>query len=274
MKGQITKINSDNYYVSSNDKEYICKLRGKFRKDNFTFKVGDYVIFNEKEKIIEGLEKRRNYLDRPNVSNIDQAFIITSLKSPDFSDNLLDKLLTICFINDIKPVICLTKKDLLAKDEFRALKKISSYYKKLGIKVIYNKNLRKIKKMFKNKTTVFTGQTGSGKSTLMNRLDKNLNFETNEISQALGRGKHTTRYVSLVNIGKGKVLDTPGFSSLDLTKYSDKDIKDSFIEFKKYDCPYKNCSHTNEKECKVKKEVGKGILKSRYDNYLKFIEKR
>ena len=191
------------------------------------------IIFNEKEKIIEGLEKRRNYLDRPNVSNIDQAFIITSLKSPDFSDNLLDKLLTICFINDIKPVICLTKKDLLGKDEFRALKKIISYYKKLGIKVIYNKNLRKIKKMFKNKTTVFTGQTGSGKSTLMNRLDKNLNFETNEISQALGRGKHTTRYVSLVNIGKGKVLDTPGFSSLDLTKYSDKDIKDSFIEFKK-----------------------------------------
>ena len=108
----------------------------------------------------------------------------------------------------------------------------------------------------------------------MNKLDKNLNFETNEISKALGRGKHTTRYITLVELFKGKVLDTPGFSALDLTNYTNEEIKKSFIEFNKYNCPYKNCNHINEKECKVKKEVGHNILKSRYENYKKFIEKR
>ena len=128
--------------------------------------------------------------------------------------------------------------------------------------------------MLKNKTIVFTGQTGAGKSSLMNKLDKNLNFETNEISKALGRGKHTTRYVTLVSIGKGKVLDTPGFSSIDLSKYTDKEIKDAFIEFNKYNCPYKDCTHTKEKECNVKSHINNGILDSRYENYIKFIEKR
>lgn len=274
MKGQIVKIISNDYFVSYEQKECICKARGKFRKDNITPKVGDYVIFDIEEKIITEVLERKNTLERPNVSNIDVAFIITSLKKPDFSSNLLDKLLTICEINNIKPVICLTKKDLLTKEELRNIKPVIKYYKKIGYKVIYNKNIRKIKKQLKNKTTVFTGQTGAGKSTLMNKLDKNLNFETNEISEALGRGKHTTRYITLVSINKGKVLDTPGFSALDLTKYKDEEIRDSFIEFKKYLCPYKNCMHINEKECNLKKEIDKNILKSRYENYLKFIEKR
>lgn len=128
--------------------------------------------------------------------------------------------------------------------------------------------------MFKDKTIVFTGQTGAGKSSLINKLDKNLNFETDEISKALGRGKHTTRYVTLVELFKGKVLDTPGFSALDLSNYTDKEIKDSFLEFNKCNCRYKDCNHLNEKECKVKEEIGKKILKSRYENYKKFIEKR
>lgn len=274
MKGQIIKIISNDYFVSYQNKEYICKARGKFKNDKTTLKVGDYCIFNEKEKIITKILPRKNTLERPSVSNIDEAFIITSLKKPDFSSNLLDKLLVVCEINGIIPIICLTKKDLLTNNEWKNLKKDIKYYKKLGYKVIYNTNIFKIKRMFKNKTIVFTGQTGSGKSTLMNKLDKNLNFETNEISEALGRGKHTTRYVTLVNILKGKVLDTPGFSALDLSIYKDEDIKNSFIEFSKYNCKYKNCMHLNEKECKVKKEVGKTILKSRYDNYKKFIEKR
>lgn len=274
MKGQIIKIVSNDYFIESNNSEYICKARGKLKKDNIIPKVGDYVIFNKEEKVLEKVLPRKNELDRPNVSNIDEAFIITSLKKPDFSTNLLDKLLVICEINGITPVICLTKKDLLTKNEWSSLKRIIKYYKKLGYPVLYNNNISKIKKRFKNKTIVFTGQTGSGKSTLLNKLDKSLNFETNEISEALGRGKHTTRYVTLVSIAGGKVLDTPGFSAIDLTKYTDEEIRDSFAEFKKYHCSYKNCMHINEKECKVKKQVGEQILKSRYENFLKFIEKR
>ena len=274
MKGQIIKIISDDNFVEYQNNIYACKARGKLRKDNITPKVGDYVIFNKEEKIIEKVLPRKNELDRPFVSNIDEAFIITSLKNPDFSTNLLDKLITICEINNIKPVICLTKKDLLEKDEFKKLKSVINYYKRIGYSVIYNNKIKRIKKMIKNKTVVFTGQTGAGKSSLMNKLDKNLNFETNEISKALGRGKHTTRYVTLVSIGKGKVLDTPGFSSIDLSKYTDKEIKDTFIEFNKYNCPYKDCTHTKEKECNVKEHINNGILDSRYENYIKFIEKR
>lgn len=274
MKGQIVKIISNDYFIKSKDKEYICKARGKFRNDNIIPKVGDYVFFDEKKLVIETIEKRKNELNRPSVSNIDIAFLITSLKQPDFSTNLLDKLLTICNLKNIKPIICLTKKDLLTKEELKNIKKIMKYYKKLGYKVIYNHELFKIKKIFKRKTVVFTGQTGAGKSSLLNKLDKNLNFETNEISKALGRGKHTTRYITLVELYKGKVLDTPGFSAIDLEEYTDQQIKNSFIEFGHYNCPYKNCSHINEKECKVKKDIGNKILKSRYENYKKFIEKR
>lgn len=274
MKGQIIKIISDDYFIDSSLGEIICKARGKFRKDNISPKVGDYVIFDNDKKIIEKILDRKNELDRPLVSNIDEAFIVTSLKKPDFSDNLLDKLLVVCEINNIKPVICLTKKDLLNKDEYSKLKNVLKYYKSLGYTVVYNNKIRKIKRMFKNKTVVFTGQTGAGKSSLINKLDKSLDFETNEISEALGRGKHTTRYVTLVSIGKGKVVDTPGFSAIDLSLYSTEQIKKSFIEFDKYICPYKDCTHTKEKECEVKKHINNGILKSRYNNYIKFIEKR
>lgn len=274
MKGQIVKIISNDYFVSYLDKEYVCKARGKFRNSNIVPKVGDYCIFDKNDLIIERILSRKNELDRPCVSNIDQAFIITSLKKPDFSTNLLDKLLVICEINGIIPVICLTKRDLLSNNEWKSLKPVINYYKRLGYDVVFNNQLFRIKRMFKNKTTVFTGQTGAGKSTLMNRLDKSLNFETNEISDALGRGKHTTRYVTLVSLCRGKVLDTPGFSAIDLSLYSDCDIRDSFVEFRKGKCMYKNCMHINEKECSVKKLVGTHILKSRYDNYIKFIEKR
>ena len=274
MKGQIIKIISDDYFIDSSHGEFICKARGKFRKDNISPKVGDYVIFDMDKKIIEKILPRKNELDRPLVSNIDEAFIVTSLKKPEFSENLLDKLLVVCEINNIKPVICITKKDLLTKNEFNKIKPVLKYYKKLGYTVVYNNQLFKIKRMFKNKTVVFTGQTGAGKSSLINKLDKNLDFETNEISEALGRGKHTTRYVTLVKIGKGMVVDTPGFSAIDLSVYSNEQIKNSFTEFSKYSCPYKDCMHTKEKDCEVKKHINNSILKSRYDNYIKFIEKR
>lgn len=272
MRGQIVKIISNLYSVSSNNKIYECRARGKFRNDKITPTVGDYVEFDAANNYILNIEPRKNTLIRPLVSNIDQAFVVTSLKDPDFSDNLLDKLLVVLEFNKVRPIICLTKYDLLSNTSKKELKKKIKYYKKIGYTIVYNHNLFRIKRLFKNKTTVFTGQTGAGKSTLLNKLNKRLNLQTGEISKALGRGKHTTRHVELIEMCKGKVLDTPGFSMVDFNEMSREDIRDGFVEFSAYKCNFKNCMHLNEKKCSVKDAVNEGhILKSRYDNYKKFI---
>lgn len=274
MQGQIVKILSNLYFVNCDGKIYECRSRGKFRNQNITPTVGDYVLFDHENNYILEILPRKNTLVRPLVSNIDQAFIITSCKSPDFSANLLDKLLVVLEYHSIKPIICFTKYDLLNSSEKKDINNNIKYYKSIGYKVLKNTNLFRIKKLFKNNTTVFTGQTGAGKSTLLNRLNKNLNLDTAEISKALGRGKHTTRHVELIELFGGKVLDTPGFSSIDFSDMSDSEIRDCFIEFNKYPCPFKDCMHINEKECRVIKAVNDDkILSSRYEDYKKFIRK-
>ena len=275
MEGQIVKILSNLYTVNSNGKIYECHSRGKFRNNKITPMVGDYVKFDSENNYILEILPRRNELERPLVSNIDQGLIVTSLKGPDFSTNLLDKLLVVMEYHKIKPIICLTKNDLLNNNEKKEIKKYVKYYRSLGYKVLYNTNLFRIKRLFKGKTTVFTGQSGAGKSTLINKLDKRLNLETGEISKALGRGKHTTRFVQLIELFGGKVVDTPGFSMIEFNGMTNEDIRDSFLEFKKYPCPFKDCMHLTEKECRVKKEIEKNnILESRYEDYKKFISGR
>ena len=234
--------------------------------------MGDYVLFSKDKKLIEKILDRKNVFQRPKVSNIDQAFLITSLKEPDFSLNLLDKFIVLMEINHVEPIICITKRDLIDDDKFKEYEDILNYYKKIGYRVVFNTELDNLKKLLKDKTSVFTGQTGAGKSTLLNKLNPDWNLETGEISQALGRGKHTTRVVELFEFMGGKVMDTPGFSSLEFKDYSKEDIRNAFIEFKMYPCPFKDCTHTNEKECVVKQEVlENNILESRYLNYLNFI---
>ncbi len=268
MEGQITKVISNNYTVSVGEKEYICKARGKFRKEKKTPLVGDFVVFDEKNNYILEIKPRKNALIRPLVANIDQAFLITSLKEPSLDLNLLDKLLVVMEINKITPVICLTKKDKCSKEELENINQYVSYYKKLGYFVFYNDELDKIKKQIFGKTSVFTGQTGAGKSTLLNLLHPHLQLKTGEISKALNRGKHTTRHVELISMFDGKVLDTPGFSSLEFKDYTKEEIRNAFVEFSFYPCIYKDCNHIEEKECKVKQAVQDGkILKSRYENY-------
>ena len=272
MQGQIVKIISDLHYVSCNNMIYPCKCRGIFRKEHITPVVGDYVLFNKDKKIIEKILPRKNIFQRHKVSNIEQAFIITSLKLPDFSLNLLDKFIILMEINKVKPIICITKSDLLDKNELEKINRYLAYYRKIGYTIVYNYELDKIKGLIKNKISVFTGQTGAGKSTLLNKLCPDLELETGEVSLALGRGKHTTRVVQLVNCDSGKIMDTPGFSSLSLQSYSRMQIRDAFREFNNYLCKYSDCFHINEEECSVKKAViANNILKSRYDNYLSFL---
>lgn len=272
MKGQIVKISSDLHFVNYNDNVYPCKCRGLFRKEHITPVVGDYVLFDIDKKLIEEILPRKNLFQRPKVSNIDQAFLITSLKLPDFSLNLLDKFIVLMEINNVEPIICITKSDLLDEGELNNIKKILDYYKKIGYKVLFNYELDKIEGLLENKTSVFTGQTGAGKSTLLNKLNPDWNLEVGDVSLALGRGKHTTRVVELFELFGGKVMDTPGFSSLEFRDYTKEQIRDAFVEFKFYPCLYKDCMHTKEEECVVKKEVvSNNILESRYKNYLNFI---
>lgn len=272
MKGQIVKISSDLHFVSFNDEVYPCKCRGLFRKEHIIPVVGDYVLFDMDKKLIEEVLPRKNLFQRPKVSNIDQAFLITSLKLPDFSLNLLDKFIVLMEINKVDPIICITKSDLVDDLELSEIKNILKYYEELGYKVVYNFELEIIEALLKDKTSVFTGQTGAGKSTLLNKLNPNWNLEVGEVSLALGRGKHTTRTVELFELFNGKVMDTPGFSSLEFKDYSKEQIRDAFREFKMYPCLYKDCMHTNETECVVKREVlANNIMESRYKNYLNFI---
>ena len=272
MQGQIIKIVSDLHYVSCNDEVYPCKCRGIFRKEHITPVVGDYVLFSIEKKLIEEILPRKNEFERPKVSNIDQAFIVTSLVNPNFSLNLLDKMLVLMELHNVEAIICITKEDLVSDLELEKIRKTLEYYKSLGYEVVSNQEIDKIKTLIKGKTSVFTGQTGAGKSTLLNKLNPNWNLETGEVSLALGRGRHTTRVVELFSLFDGKVMDTPGFSALDFNKYSKEEIRDAFIEFSMYPCPFKDCMHTKEKECIVKQEViSNNILDSRYTNYLNFI---
>ena len=151
-----------------------------------------------------------------------------------------------------------------------------NYYKKIGYEV-YSNTDNELKNIFKDKITVFAGQSGAGKSSLLNRLDSSLNIEIGEVSIALGRGKHTTRHTELIEVLGGLIAENPGFSSIDFRGMKKSDIRDNFIEFNKYRefCEYKDCMHINELNCEVKKKVEDStIRKSRYENYLKFIEKR
>lgn len=275
MQGKIIKQISNDYSVLTDKGVLVCKARGKFRNMNISPLVGDNVLIDEENNYILEILSRKNELVRPLVSNIDQVVIITPVY-PSFDTNLLDKLLIIIEYNNIKPVICITKMDLIDDTKKEEINKFINYYKKIGYEVFLNTELNKIDKIFKDKISVFTGQSGAGKSTLLNRLDSTLNIKTDEISLALGRGKHTTRHTELIPICGGWIADTPGFSSLSFIGMKPEDIRDNVIEFNEYrdDCQYKDCMHVSETNCEVKHQLELGnILKERYNNYLKFINK-
>lgn len=273
MQGQIIKIVSDLHFVSFDGNVYPCKCRGVFRKQHIVPLVGDYVLFDSEKKIINEICPRKNEFKRPKVSNIDQAFLITSLVNPNFSLNLLDKLIVLMELHNVEPIICITKEDLVNDLELAHINEVLEYYKKIGYKVVSNRDIELIKDLISDKCSVFTGQTGAGKSTLLNKLNPEWNLKTGEVSLALGRGRHTTRVVEMFDLFNGKVMDTPGFSALDFLGYTNQEIRDAFIEFKNYPCPFKDCMHKKEEECLVKKAVSSlDILESRYNNYLNFIE--
>lgn len=277
MEGIIIKNVSNDYTVQTAKGINICKPRGKFRFSNLTPLVGDAVIIDDANNYLLEIKPRKNSLIRPPIANVDIALIVTSVKEPNFDSSLLDKLLTIISYNNIEPIICFTKLDLLTDAEITHINEVKSYYQKVGYQVVTNEELDTIKNLIRNKITVFAGQSGAGKSSLLNRLDKKLSLETNEISKALGRGKHTTRCVTLYNIEGALVADTPGFSSIDFRGMTKIEIRDNMKEM--FDnlehCKYSDCMHIKEDGCEVKRKVASGeISQSRYENYQSFLDIR
>ena len=271
MTGRIVKIISNKYTVSCNGEKYECIPRGKFRYIKTSPKVGDIVEFNKDTLTIDSIEPRFNELKRPEVANIDIAIIVTSLTRPDFSSYLLDKMIANVVLKDIKPIIVLTKADLLSNDELEGFKPIIDYYNSIGIPTLLNSELDKLKELIKGSLVTLTGQTGVGKSTLINKIKPELNLETNDISEALGRGKHTTRHTEVYDFKDFYIVDTPGFSALDLDILKEN-LRFAFVEFDN-SCKFNDCMHLNEIGCRVKEQVSNSeILESRYENYKRMVE--
>lgn len=276
MEGRIIRQISNDYTVLA-DQEYICKARGVFRKNSETPLVGDLVEFDQAKRLILKIKPRVNSLVRPAISNVDQALIVTSVKHPDFSTNLLDKLLTIIEYNKIKPIICFTKLDLLNSKERKDIEEYMDYYSSLGYLVLTNENKKNFKNLFKDKITVFTGQSGAGKSSLLNLLDSSLELKTADISYALGRGKHTTRHTELYSLDGGLIADTPGFSAIDLNDLKPIEVRDNMVDmFQALEsCKYRDCMHIKEDGCSVRERIKRDkIFKERYDNYISFINRK
>ena len=275
MEGIIIKNISNDYTVITNNNDLVkCKPRGKFRNNKQTPLVGDKVIIDKEEKVILEIKKRKNELIRPSVSNIDIAVIVTSVKDPNFDSNLLDKQLTIISYNNIIPVIYFTKLDLLTTQKQDEISKIIDYYKRIGY--IVSTNPVDLLKLITNKIVVLTGQSGAGKSTLLNKIDPTLELKTNEISKALGRGKHTTRHTELFKTNNTYIVDTPGFSKIDFLNMKEIDIRDNMKEMfdNLHYCKYSDCMHIKEDGCYIKNLVEqKEILESRYNNYKSFIQR-
>ena len=275
--GKIVKGIGGFYYVDADDVIYECKARVNFRNDNLTPLVGDNVEFSINENAENRIEKifeRKNSLVRPPLANIDVLFIICSLVDPKINPLITDRLIAVAEYKNIEPVIVLTKTDL--EPDFSQYVDI---YEKAGFKVIAVNNesfegAEGFKDIIRGKVCAFTGNTGVGKSTLLNNLFPSLQLETGETSKKLGRGKHTTRHSELFKFDGGYVADTPGFSSLDIQRY-DKIMKEDlpycFREFRDYlgDCRFNSCTHVNDKGCAVCQALSEGkISKSRHSSYV------
>ncbi len=275
VRGKIIKNISDSYTVRVNDEDYVCKARGKFRQEKLIPLVGDEVEIDEKEKYIWKIDKRRNELKRPHISNVDIAIIVTSLVEPELALLLLDKQITSVVIAKVEPIICFTKLDLADKEKLQELEVLREYYENIGIRTFTNLEIEELMSYLETKFVVLTGQTGAGKSSLINKIDASFDLKVAPISKALGRGKHTTRHTEFHEVRGVYIADTPGFSAFDLTEYSKEEIREAFYEFRDVCCEYRDCSHVKEENCGVKELVKKGeIRQSRYDNYKVIVEGR
>ena len=276
LKGIIIKGIGGFYYIEVDGDIYECKARGAFRKKKISPLAGDNVVITVRENgenTIDDICERKNFLIRPPVANVDTLVIVASVKEPVPSTTVIDRLTAIAMSKDIKPCVVFSKNDL------GDTKELEEIYEKAGISVCSvccktGEGVEKVKEMIKGGITVFTGNTGVGKSSLLNCIDSRFSLETGEISSKLGRGRHTTRDVTLHKINDFYVADTPGFSSIDIESgelIMKDDLPYCFPEFSKFlgKCRFSTCTHTVDKGCKILEAIENGeIHPSRHSSYV------
>ncbi|MCA0969249.1 ribosome small subunit-dependent GTPase A [Halobacillus litoralis] len=281
--GKIIKALAGFYYVLHDGDVYQCRGRGNFRKKKVTPLVGDNVEFkadNQEEGYILSIDNRKNEFVRPPIANVDQALIVTSAVKPDFNALLLDRFLVLVEAKRIEPFIVISKMDQLTDGEVKEMESYKAMYEKIGYSVILSSvndpsSMDQVQSHLSGRTTVIAGQSGVGKSSLLNSIDPRLSIDTDDISESLGRGKHTTRHVELYEISGGLVADTPGFSSLEFGDLELDQLPECFPEFVEVqnDCKFRGCLHNKEPKCAVKAGVEDGtISQQRYDHYVHFLE--
>lgn len=280
-EGLILKGIGGFYYIETENGIVECSARGKFRKTGISPCAGDNVKIEIEENgtgVIVEILPRKNYLVRPASSNIDNLFIVASIASPTPDTLIIDKTICAAEINKIEPYIVITKQDLC--DDDSKIEDFKQIYNKAGVTCIpvstkTGEGLSQIKDLLKNKISVLTGNSGVGKSTLLNALFPDFFLETGEISQKLGRGRHTTRQTELFKIDeKSYVADTPGFSTFDVERYKITETDELFHAFREFGdyfghCKFTSCAHICEKGCAILKAVEEGkISRSRHQNYI------
>jgi ribosome biogenesis GTPase len=283
-QGQIRKALSGYYYVYDGQQLIQCRGRGVFRNRGESPLVGDMVEYTMEiegsDGTIQKILARQNELVRPPIANIDQGILVFSVKEPIFNTILLDRFLVVLESFHVHPIICLTKMDLLDPEERKELQHYIEDYQSMGYTVLQTYKdeeelVGRLQPILKGKTTVLAGQSGVGKSTLLNTLIPDLNLKTGIISQSLGRGKHTTRHVELIEVCDGLLADTPGFSSFDFDEIEKEELGACFPEMAKIadDCKFRGCLHLKEPKCAVKAAVEAGDIRDyRYKHYEQFMQ--
>lgn len=280
-KGRIQKALSGFYYVDTGSEILRCRARGKFRREGVSPLVGDMVEVRELgdgEGFVEAIAPRKNAFARPAVANIDQLVIIASQSIPVTDPFLIDRVIAIAEGNHCESIVCVNKCDLASGAELAALYRRAGY-QALEVSAETGEGMDQLKELISSKVSAFTGNSGVGKSSILNALEPGIALKTGEVSDKLGRGRHTTRHVELVRLSCGGVVaDTPGFSSFDVDKMElcrKEELAGRFREFAPYvdQCQFQDCAHVKEKGCAVLAAVKAGeIAKSRHESYVRLYE--
>lgn len=276
MEGIITKTLGGFFFVKTNGEVHKCRIRGKIQKNVYP---GDIAVIDSKEEIVEAVKSRKNLLERPKVANVEQVLLMHSLKNPPLDEKLLDRFILMAESSGLKPLLVFNKIDLV--DNLEEFKEKLFKYNDIGYQIFFisaknHLGLDKLYRELENYISVIAGPSGSGKSTLINSIVKDSEIPTKEVSRKLNRGVHTTSHVELIPLSsKGYIVDTPGFTSINIENIESDELRYYFPEFEEYNnrCKFNTCTHTHEPGCEVKRKVEENIIyDSRYKSYKKIFQ--